>query len=118
LVVAADGTHSNTRQLIFPDAPTPEFTGQAVWRYNFERPAEVDGFRAYQGPVGVGLVPLAANLMYMFVTMPIGEIKPGMLADLLLVQGDPTSDVTVLQNKNNLRAIMQDGRFFKSPAIH
>jgi imidazolonepropionase-like amidohydrolase len=50
--------------------------------------------------------------------LPIGEIKPGMLADLLLVEGDPTSDVTVLQNKNNLRAIMQDGRFFKSPAIH
>jgi imidazolonepropionase-like amidohydrolase len=50
--------------------------------------------------------------------LPVGEIKPGMLADLLLVEGDPTSDVTVLQNKNNLRAIMKDGRFFKSPAIH
>jgi imidazolonepropionase-like amidohydrolase len=50
--------------------------------------------------------------------LPVGEIKPGMLADLLLVDGDPTTDVTVLQDKNNLRAIMKDGRFFKSPAIH
>jgi 2-polyprenyl-6-methoxyphenol hydroxylase-like FAD-dependent oxidoreductase len=70
LVIGADGTHSNTRQLIFPEASAPEFTGQAVWRYNFERPAEIDGIRAYQGPIGVGLVPLAANLMYMFATTP------------------------------------------------
>jgi len=70
LVIGADGTYSTTRQLIFPETPAPEFTGQAVWRYNFERPAEVDGLRAYQGPIGVGLVPLAANLMYMFATTP------------------------------------------------
>jgi 2-polyprenyl-6-methoxyphenol hydroxylase-like FAD-dependent oxidoreductase len=68
LVIGADGTHSKTRQQIFPDIQAPEFTGQGVWRYNFERPADIDGLRAYQGPVGVGLVPLAANLMYMFVT--------------------------------------------------
>jgi len=50
--------------------------------------------------------------------LPVGEIKPGKLADLLLVEGDPSADVTLLQNKSNLRAIMKDGRFFKSPAIH
>jgi 2-polyprenyl-6-methoxyphenol hydroxylase-like FAD-dependent oxidoreductase len=70
LVIGADGTHSHTRQLIFPELPQPEFTGQAVWRYNFERPAQVDGIHAYLGPIGIGLVPLATNLMYMFVTTP------------------------------------------------
>jgi len=50
--------------------------------------------------------------------LPVGEIKPGKLADLLLVEGEPSADVTLLQNKSNLRAIMKDGRFFKSPAIH
>jgi imidazolonepropionase-like amidohydrolase len=45
----------------------------------------------------------------------LGQIKQGFLADLLLVKGDPTQDVRVLQDKNNLLAIMKDGRFHKSP---
>ena len=32
LVVGADGLHSRTRELAFPDAPKPFFTGQTVWR--------------------------------------------------------------------------------------
>jgi imidazolonepropionase-like amidohydrolase len=43
----------------------------------------------------------------------LGQIKPGYLADLLLVAGDPTADVALLQNKDNLRVIMKDGRFYK-----
>jgi imidazolonepropionase-like amidohydrolase len=46
----------------------------------------------------------------------LGQIKPGFLADLLLVDGDPTQDITILQDKNRLLAIMQGGRFHKSPA--
>jgi imidazolonepropionase-like amidohydrolase len=47
----------------------------------------------------------------------LGQVKPGFLADLLLVDGDPTADVTVLQNRQRLRAIMKDGRFHKDPAL-
>jgi imidazolonepropionase-like amidohydrolase len=47
--------------------------------------------------------------------LPVGQIAPGMLADMLLVDGDPTSDVTLLENTANLRAIMKDGRFHKAP---
>ncbi len=46
--------------------------------------------------------------------MPLGQIKPGFLADILLVNGDPTEDVTILQDKANLRAIMKDGALYKS----
>ena len=70
LVIGADGVHSETRRMVAPSAPAPEFTGQSVWRYNFPRPAELDCLRAYEGPVGVGLVPLSESLMYMFVTTP------------------------------------------------
>jgi 2-polyprenyl-6-methoxyphenol hydroxylase-like FAD-dependent oxidoreductase len=70
LVVGADGLYSETRSRIFPDAPEPEFTGQAVWRYNFERTADVDCLKSYNGPTGVGLVPLSQSLMYMFITTP------------------------------------------------
>jgi imidazolonepropionase-like amidohydrolase len=46
----------------------------------------------------------------------LGQIKPGFLADLLLVDGDPTQDVTILQDRNRLLAIMKGGRFHKTPA--
>jgi 2-polyprenyl-6-methoxyphenol hydroxylase-like FAD-dependent oxidoreductase len=68
LVVGADGLHSDTRPILIPDAPKPEFTGQGVWRYNFSRPPDLDGIHAYHGRVGTGLVPLSKDLMYMFVT--------------------------------------------------
>ncbi len=45
----------------------------------------------------------------------LGLVKPGYLADLLLVRGDPTADVRVLQDRGNLLAIMQDGAFHKRP---
>lgn len=47
----------------------------------------------------------------------LGQVKPGFLADLLLVDGDPTRDVTVLQDRKRLSAIMKDGRFHKDPAL-
>jgi imidazolonepropionase-like amidohydrolase len=47
----------------------------------------------------------------------LGQVRPGFLADLLLVDGDPVADVTVLQDRNRLRAIMKDGRFHKDPAL-
>lgn len=73
MVIGADGVYSQIRGMLFPDAPEPEFTGQSVWRYNFERPDEVVSLRAYEGPIGVGLVPLSSDLMYMFITTPEPE---------------------------------------------
>lgn len=70
LVVGADGYNSATRGMIFPAAPKPAFIGQSVWRYNFRRPPEVTCLRAYEGPIGMGLVPLSETLMYMYVTTP------------------------------------------------
>ena len=43
----------------------------------------------------------------------VGEVREGWLADLLLVDGDPTADVTILQDRNRLSAIMLDGRLHK-----
>ena len=45
----------------------------------------------------------------------LGLIRPGYLADMLLVRGDPTQDITILQDKQRLLAIMKDGRFHKAP---
>lgn len=43
----------------------------------------------------------------------LGQLKPGYLADLLLVDGDPTRDVRVLQDQANLLVIMKDGKLHK-----
>jgi imidazolonepropionase-like amidohydrolase len=48
----------------------------------------------------------------------VGEVKAGKLADLLLVAGDPTADVRILQDKESLVAIMKGGLFYKAPAVH
>jgi imidazolonepropionase-like amidohydrolase len=45
--------------------------------------------------------------------MKVGVIAPGWLADVLLVDGDPLEDITVLQDKACLSAIMQGGQFRK-----
>ena len=47
----------------------------------------------------------------------LGKVQPGYLADLLLIDGDPLDDITILQDHEKLNYIMKDGRFHKeSPA--
>jgi imidazolonepropionase-like amidohydrolase len=45
----------------------------------------------------------------------LGQVREGFLADLLLVDGDPLADITILQDRRRLRAIMKDGMFYKAP---
>ncbi len=45
----------------------------------------------------------------------LGTITEGYLADILLVDGDPSKDVSLLQDRNRLLAIMKDGAFHKAP---
>jgi imidazolonepropionase-like amidohydrolase len=41
----------------------------------------------------------------------LGTIEPGKLADLLVVNGNPAADITVLQDRANLSVIMKGGQF-------
>ena len=45
----------------------------------------------------------------------LGQLREGYLADLLLVDGNPLTDVTMLQDAGRLLAIMKDGAFHKAP---
>ena len=47
----------------------------------------------------------------------LGEIKEGYLADLLLVDGDPLSNLAVLREPSRMLAVMKDGVFYKTPEI-
>lgn len=92
-VIGADGVHSQTRSMLFPEAGEAEYTGQAVWRYNLPRPAGLDSLHVYNGPTGAGLVPISAELMYIYLTTPepdnprypvegLAEIMRGKMASL------------------------------------
>jgi 2-polyprenyl-6-methoxyphenol hydroxylase-like FAD-dependent oxidoreductase len=68
LIVAADGVTSSIRRMLFPAAPTPQFTGQVCWRAIAPRPKEVLCGEVYLGgPHKVGINPISKDLMYMFV---------------------------------------------------
>jgi imidazolonepropionase-like amidohydrolase len=43
----------------------------------------------------------------------LGQIRPGYLADLLLVDGDPLADIAILQDSRRLLGVMKAGAFHK-----
>lgn len=47
----------------------------------------------------------------------IGYIREGCYADILLVDGDPLVDITVLQDKARILAVMKDGEFHRAPPV-
>jgi len=47
--------------------------------------------------------------------LDVGLVKTGYLADLLLIEGDPTQDVTIMQDASRITMIMQGGRMHKAP---
>jgi 2-polyprenyl-6-methoxyphenol hydroxylase-like FAD-dependent oxidoreductase len=67
LVVAADGLYSRVRELIFPTAPQPRFTGQGCWRAVFPRPPDLDCVSMYiDSERKAGLNPISREEMYLF----------------------------------------------------
>jgi imidazolonepropionase-like amidohydrolase len=47
----------------------------------------------------------------------LGTIEAGKLADLLVVNGDPVKDITVLQDRANLDVVMKDGCFVECKLV-
>ena len=47
------------------------------------------------------------------VGLPVGRVAEGFLADLLVVDGDPSAEISVLQDRARIRAILKGGRFVK-----
>lgn len=44
----------------------------------------------------------------------LGQVKEGFYADLLLIDGDPTKDIKLLTEPENLKLIMKDGVIYKN----
>ena len=68
LVIAADGVFSSVRKVLFPDAPTPQYSGQGVWRAVVPR-FGAETSQMFLGKDGkVGFTPVSDDAMYLYYT--------------------------------------------------
>lgn len=66
-LIGADGLYSRVRSLILPDALAPSYTGQTVWRLFAPRPPAIVRRHFFLGgPMKLGVCPVSATHMYMF----------------------------------------------------
>jgi imidazolonepropionase-like amidohydrolase len=72
----------------------------------------------------VGLSPMEALLsatrlggQIMKRESELGQVREGFLADLLLIDGDPLGDLSLLLQPQRMLAIMKDGVFHKAPKL-
>jgi 2-polyprenyl-6-methoxyphenol hydroxylase-like FAD-dependent oxidoreductase len=86
LVVGADGVYSKVRDLVFGEY-TPQYINSSVWRYAFKRPAELEtGYIFFGKKTKLGLIPMTADTMYMFVVSSEGEDNPFIPQDELVAR--------------------------------
>lgn len=73
LVIAADGTNSKVRKLIFGDFKS-NYVGLSVWRYPFQRPESLDtGYIFFNKKHKIGVIPMTADSCYIFLNSAEGD---------------------------------------------
>ena len=45
----------------------------------------------------------------------IGQIKPNYLADLIIIDGNPLENISLLQDQNHILGVMKNGEFYRTP---
>ncbi|MET0508817.1 MAG: amidohydrolase family protein [Burkholderiaceae bacterium] len=88
------------------------------WAPHGTNAMDLQYFVRYLGMTPMEVLVSATKLGGQIMMEPdLGEIRDGALADLLLVDGDPLADLSILLDPSRLLAIMQDGRFHKEPEL-
>jgi len=105
LVLGADGLHSKVREMIFPHAPKPRFTGQGCWRALVPRPSDVQGARMYFGRQKAGVNPVSQDQMYLFLLHNVREnrwMPPKSWPELLKAELTEYTDPVIIKVRESL----------------
>ena len=87
------------------------------WTHHGTYAAELQRYVELVDMTPVEAIHTATRNMGDVTGLPLGRVEPGALADLVIVDGDPTRDVTVLQRPELRRAVIKNGEFaFVNPA--
>lgn len=65
-------------------------------------------------PMEVISMATRTNARLLLMEEELGTLEPGKLADVLLVSGDPGTDIQVLRQEENVKLVIQDGRIVKN----
>jgi len=61
------------------------------------------------------IVAMSGPMMNPYLDGPLGVIKEGAYADLLIIDGNPLEDILLLMDpEKNLKVIMKDGKVYKN----
>jgi imidazolonepropionase-like amidohydrolase len=89
------------------------------WTRHGTYAAELQRYVELAGMTPVEAIHTATRDMGPAAGIEAGQVAEGFLADLLIVDGDPSADVTVLQNPRLRRAVLKDGRFaYVNPELY
>jgi imidazolonepropionase-like amidohydrolase len=88
------------------------------WTHHGTYAAELQRYVDQVGMTPVQAIHTATRNIAAAARSETGEVREGLLADLLVVDGDPTDDITVLQQPERRRAVIKGGELaYVNPAI-
>ncbi len=89
------------------------------WTHHGTYAAELQRYVELAGMSPVEAICTSTRNMGPLVRLDVGQVRQGALSDLVIVDGDPTTDITVLQDPQRRRAVIKDGRFvFVNPRFY
>ena len=87
------------------------------WTHHGSYAAELQRYVELAGMTPVEAIHTATRNAGPAAGLEVGQVREGFLADLLIVDGDPAADVTVLQRRP--RAVIKDGKFgYLNPELY
>jgi imidazolonepropionase-like amidohydrolase len=89
------------------------------WTHHGTYAAELQRYVELVDMAPVEAIHTATRNMGPVVGLELGQVRAGYLADLLVVDGDPTADITVLQRPELRRAVIKGGAFgYVNPQVY
>lgn len=87
-------------------------TGFAMTPYGEWHATELELLMRYAGLSAIEAIAAGThnNARVLNLEGDVGGVAPGMLADLLVVDGDPSQDITILQDRTKIEHIVLDGQ--------